>query len=129
MFSTTATWNCRGSSRIAKNDSSVLASSVSSGGSRVSTEAGQRRIHRLAEQRDRPVEHPEGDEDADRQKRQQLDDRFRGDREHQAVLMLGRVDMARAEQHREQRHRQRDIERHVAEQRPADARRPAWRAR
>ena len=39
MFSTTATWNCRGSSRIAKNDSSVLASSVSSGGSRVSTEA------------------------------------------------------------------------------------------
>ncbi len=34
--------------------------------------------------------------------------------------MLGRVDVACAEQHREQRHRQRDIERHVAEQRPAD---------
>ena len=80
---------------------------------------GRRRIHRLAEQRDRPVEHPEGDEDADRQERQQLDDRFGGDRQHQAVLMLGRVDVPGAEQHREHRHRQRDEQRHVAEQRPA----------
>ena len=82
--------------------------------------AGRRRaLHRLAEQRDRAVEHPERDEDADRQERHELDDRFGGDREHQAVLMLGGIDVARAEQHGEGRHRQRDEQRDVAEQGPA----------
>ncbi len=121
LFSTTATWNCRGSRMIATNDSSVLASSVSNGGCR-SEDAGRlRTLHRRREQRARAVEHPEGDEDADRQEGQQLDDRFGGDRQHQAVLMLGGVDMAGAEQHREHRHRQRDEQRDVAEQRAGDA--------
>ena len=82
-------------------------------------------LQRLAEQRDRAVEHPEGDENADREKCDQLDDRFGGDRQHQAVLMLGGVDVAGAEQHGEGRHRQRDEQRDVAEQRPGDVRRSA----
>src|SRR5262249_34247524 len=47
----------------------------------------------------------------------ELDDRFRRDREHQAVLMLGGVDMARAEQHRESRHQQSDEQRDVTKER------------
>ena len=39
---------------------------------------------------------------ADRQEGGQLDDRFHRDRQHQPVLVLGGVGMARAEQHREQ---------------------------
>ena len=42
---------------------------------------------------------------------------FGGDREHQAVLVLGRVGVAGAEQNREDRHRERDDEREVADDR------------
>ncbi|MGY3558215.1 hypothetical protein ACVWXP_001484 [Bradyrhizobium sp. USDA 4463] len=61
--------------------------------------------------------HPEGDEDAGGEEGDQLDDGLGRDREHQAVLMLGRVGLPRAEQHREGRHRQRHHQRHVAEDR------------
>ena len=87
-------------------------------------------VERAREQRDRPVEHHEGDEDADGEEGHQLDDRFRRDRQHQAVLVLGRIDVAGAEQHREGRHRQRDEQRDVAEQRRRRAARrgfaPGW---
>ena len=82
-----------------------------------------RLLQRAGEQRERPVEHHESHEDADREKGDELDDRFGRDRQHQPVLMLGGVDVAGAEQHRECRHRQRDEERDVAEQR-LRARRP-----
>ncbi len=78
---------------------------------------GVRRFHRLGEQRHRTVEHHECHEDADRHERDQLDDRLGRDRQDQAVLMLGGVDMARAEQHREGRHRHGDEQRDVAEHR------------
>ena len=103
---------------IATNDSSVVAISVSNGGSRVNRPAVCAMLPRRLEQRAGPAEHPERHEDADRQKGEQLDDRFGRDRQHQAVLMLGGVDMAGAEQHREGRHRQRHEQRDVAEQRP-----------
>ena len=51
------------------------------------------------------------------EKRHQLDDGFGGDRQHQAVLVLGGVGLAGAEQHREHRHRQRHHQRDVADQR------------
>ncbi len=74
-------------------------------------------LHRLREQCGRPVEHPERHEDADGEERDQLDDRFRGDRQHQSILMLGGVDVTGAEQHGERCHRQRDEQRDVAEHR------------
>ena len=77
----------------------------------------RQRLRRQAEQRQRPVEHPEGDEDSDRQERHQLDDGLGRDGEHQAVLVLGRVDMPGPEQDGEHRHRHRDEQRHVAQQR------------
>ena len=46
-----------------------------------------------------------------------LIDRFRRDREHQAVLMLGGVDVAGAEQDREGRHQQGHEQRDIAKQR------------
>ncbi len=82
---------------------------------------GVRRLHRLGEQRHRAVEHHEGDDDADRHEGDELDDGLGRDREDQPVLMLGRVDVARAEQHRERRHRHRDEQRDVAEHRLRDA--------
>ena len=102
---------------MATNDSSVVTTSVSARGVLARIAAAYRPRRRLGEQRGRAVEHPERHEEADRQEREQLDDRFGGDREHQAVLVLGGVDMARAEQHREGRHRQRDEQRDVAEHR------------
>ncbi len=54
---------------------------------------------------------PDGDEG------EQLDDRLGRDREDQAVLVLGRVGVARAEQHGEHRHRKRHDQRHVADHR------------
>ena len=78
---------------------------------------GLRAVPRRLEQRAGAAEHPEGHEDADREEGEQLDDRFGGDRQHQTVLVFGGVDMAGAEQHREGRHRQRDEQRNIAEQR------------
>ena len=54
------------------------------------------------------AEHAPDDEGADRQKRHELDERFGGDRQDQAVLMFGRIDPARAEGHRESGEQQRD---------------------
>jgi hypothetical protein len=64
----------------------------------------QGRLHSLAEQRHGTVEHPECDKNTDCQKRYELDDGLRCDRQHQPVLMLGRVDVPSAEQHGEDRH-------------------------
>ena len=91
---------------------------------------GARLGERAREQRERAVEHDEGHEYADGEERHQLDDRFRRDRQHQAVLMLGGVGVAGAEQHREGRHRQRDKQRDVADAAAAPRRparlRPRW---
>jgi hypothetical protein len=78
---------------------------------------GARVFHRPGEQVHRPVEHDEGDEHADGDEGDQLDQGFGRDREDQPVLMLGRIDVARAEQHREGRHRECDEQRDVAEHR------------
>ncbi len=82
---------------------------------------GVRRLHRFGEQRRWSVEHHEGDEYADRDEGHELDQRLGRDRQDEAVLMLGRVDVARAEQHREGRHRERNEQRDVAEHRLRDA--------
>ena len=71
------------------------------------------------------VEHAEGDEDADREEREQLDHRLEGDRRDHALVALGRVEVARAEEDGEGRQQQRDVERGVAAGRAA---RPAGRA-
>ncbi len=78
---------------------------------------GMRLLDRACEQIERAVEHDEGDENADGGEGHELDDQFRRDRQHQAVLMLGGVDVAGAEQNGEGRHGQRDEQRDVAEQR------------
>ena len=52
----------------------------------------------------RAVGKDEGDEGSDRDEGDQLDDRFNRDRQHHAMLMLGRVDVAGAEQDREGGH-------------------------
>ena len=80
--------------------------------------AGLRTLPRRLEQRAGTAEHPEGHENANREEGEQFDDRLGGDRQHQAVLMLGGVDMPRSEQHGEGRHRQRDEQCDIAEQRP-----------
>ena len=61
-FSTTVTWNCRGSSRIATNDSSVIAITVEKVGGVVSTAAVFGSLSARENRVDRAVEHPEGDE-------------------------------------------------------------------
>ncbi|MFK4583896.1 hypothetical protein ABIF83_007373 [Bradyrhizobium ottawaense] len=80
---------------------------------------GAHRLRRLHGALDQFVrrEHPEGDEDAGGEEGDQLDDGFGRDRQHQAVLMLGRVGLTRPEQHREGRHRQRHHQRDVADDR------------
>ena len=75
-----------------------------------------RGLHRAFDQFDRR-EHPEGDEGAGGEEGHQLDDGFGGDRQHQAVLVLGGVGLPGAEQHREHRHRQRHHQRDVADDR------------
>ncbi len=71
-------------------------------------------FQRLGEQRHRPIEHDIGHEHADGEEGDQLDDRFRRDREDEPVLVLGRVDVPGAEQHGEGGHRQRDEQGDVA---------------
>ena len=58
----------------------------------------------------RSVEHGKNDEQANRRQGCQLDDALGGDGQHQAVLVLGCVDVPGAEQHREGCQRQRDDE-------------------
>ena len=74
-------------------------------------------LHGLREQRGWAVEHVEGDEYADGEKGDELDDRLGRDRQHQSVLVLGGVDVAGAEQHRERRHGECHEQRDVAEHR------------
>ena len=78
---------------------------------------GIRPLQGLCEQRERPVEHPKGDEHANADEGDELDDGFGRDRQHQPVLVLGGIDMTRAEQHGEDRHRDRHVERDVAQHR------------
>ena len=79
--------------------------------------SGRRRaLHRFADERERTIEHPERHKDADCKERHELHDRLCGDREHQAILVFGRIDVAGAEQNGECGHRQRDKERDIAEQ-------------
>ncbi len=127
LFSTTVTWNCRGSSTMANERQQRRREQQRRRPARWSSTAAACRLlaSPSANRRRRTVEHAEGDEDADREEGDQLDHRLGGDREHQAVLVLGRVDVAGAEQHRERRHRQRDEQRDVAEQRLGDWRRSA----
>ena len=68
------------------------------------------RLRRLSQVANAAVETPH-DEGADRQKRDELDDRLDGDRKNEAVLMLLRIDAPRAEGDGEGRERQRDRER------------------
>ena len=75
-----------------------------------------RRLHRAFDQLD-GSEHPERDEGAGGEKGHQLHDGFGGDRQHQAMLMLGGVGLAGAEQHRECRHRERHHQRDIADDR------------
>ena len=70
------------------------------------------------------AEHPERHVRADDEEGDELDDRFERDRQHQPVLVLGRVGVAGAERHREAGEHQRHDEREVAEHRhraPDDA--------
>ncbi len=65
----------------------------------------------------RSVEHPERDEYADADESNKLDDRLGCDRQHQSILLLRGIDMARAKQDGEDRHCQRDVERNVTQHR------------
>lgn len=56
----------------------------------------------------KPIEHPPRRVDADQDEGDQLDQRFHGDGEHQAILMLGRVDVACAKRHGETGQQERD---------------------
>lgn len=78
-------------------------------------------LHGAREQGRWPAEHEERHENADREKRHQLDDRLGRDREHEPILMLRRVDMPRSKKNRECRHSQGDQQRQVPE-RPGDDR-------
>ena len=78
---------------------------------------GVRPLQRLGKERRRPVEHPECHEHADAHEGDELDDGFGRDRQHQSVLVLGGIDMARAEQHGEDSHRDCHVERDVAQHR------------
>ena len=74
------------------------------------------RFHRALDQFDRR-EHPECDECAGGNKRDQFDDGFGRDRQHQAMLVFGRVGLAGSEQYRERRHRQRSGQRDIPDDR------------
>ena len=60
---------------------------------------------------------PEGHEGADREKREQLHERLERDGGHHALVVLGGVEVTRAERDREQRQDQRDPERGVLKDR------------
>ena len=62
------------------------------------------------------AEHGEEDEEADRQEGRELDQRLGGDGDDQALLVLGGIDVAGAEQDGERRHRQGDDEGGVGRQ-------------
>ena len=76
-----------------------------------------RHLRGAREQVAEAVEQAEGDEQADAHEGDELDHRLEGDRRHQALMVLGRVDVAGAEQDGEQRHQRRDPQRGVAHHR------------
>ena len=73
----------------------------------------------------RAVHHPRGDaalagqvpqrEHADRHERHQLDQRLQRDRQHHAAMMFSGIDATRAEQDREHRQHQRNVQRGIGE--------------
>ena len=65
----------------------------------------------------RAAEHHEGDDEADGQEGRELDDRFHRDRQHEPVLVLGRVGVTGAEQNGEHRQQRGDDQRNVADHR------------
>ncbi len=65
----------------------------------------------------RPVVQAQPDERAQGEHCRQLEDGFERHRQHQAAVVLGRARPAGAEQHREQRHRQRHVQAAVAPER------------
>ena len=71
---------------------------------------------RALEQPADAAKHGEDDEEANRQEGRELDQRLGGNGNDQALLVLGGVDMAGAEQDRERRHRQGDDEGGVGRQ-------------
>ena len=73
-----------------------------------------RRLHGALPQIGRP-EHDEGHEHAGRDEGHQLDQRFRRDSQHQAVLVFGGVGLTRAEKHGEGGERNGDDEGNVAD--------------
>ena len=81
-------------------------------------EMRQRRRRRDAvEDVGKAVVEPVGDKSTNQQEGDQLDQRFERDRRHHAVVLLGRIDPTRAENHDEKAHDQRDVERGVGIQR------------
>ncbi|MNF63055.1 hypothetical protein D3C84_447470 [compost metagenome] len=70
-------------------------------------------VARLFEQVAETVVQPIGDEGADSEEGQQLDQRLEGDRQHHAAVVFGDVQVARAEQDGEQRQDQRYDQRGV----------------
>ena len=120
-FSTTATWNWRGRNTMANIDSTIEPCPA-----RISA-AGPlgRREHRgelgvgggAGEQIAEAAVDAEGDEQPHCKERDQLDHRLERDRRDHALVTLGRVQMARAEQDREGSQQQRDVESGVGQQR------------
>ena len=74
-------------------------------------------LERLGKKCNRPIEHPERDKYPDPDESDELDDGLGRDRQHQSVLVLGRIDMARSEQHGENRHCYGNVQRDVSQYR------------
>ena len=96
------TWNWRGSSTMHTRLRNVtviqkLPLKLAARRSRWISALGVRALDEAAD----AAEHGEDDEEADRQERRELDQRLGRDRHDQAFLVLGGVDVARAEQHGE----------------------------
>ena len=75
------------------------------------------------------VEHHEGDVAADHQERDQLHHGLEGDRQHQAVLVFGRIRVARAEGDGEARQHEGDDEGEIADETEAATGMPPLAAR
>ena len=110
-------WNCRGSSRQATAASAVCASQPPPGRSRANFCAISGTAAACAIEVARAVEQDEGDEDADREEGEELHHRLHRDRQHHAVLVLGGVGVAGAEEDGEERERGGDEQREVADDR------------
>ena len=100
---------------IATKDSSVIAITVEKVGGVVSTAAVSGRLSARENRSTGPSNIQKVTNRPTARKAASLTMRFGRDRQHQAVLMLGRVDMAGAEQDREGGHRERDQKRGVAD--------------